>query len=473
MRSTHATLLVIALIVAAACRAKAQAPSPEITASQVRIDQPPQIGEKSVDPSTRPQGTKDGRSLRGLAALKKSGQKPEAEAAIWVGRGDALMQQSRESLDGRLYAQAESAYLQALALDRENEEAMVGLAWVYNSEHSFDAGKEWAGKALARNPRLAHAYALLGDAAVELGDYDDALEHYQKALDIRPDLSSYSRAAHLLWLTGDTRKARWLMNKAIAAGGTHAGDIAWCRAELALLSFQDGALLPAERQAEIALQEAPTNHHVLAVMGRIKMAKKEYATAIKLYQRSIDLTPNHDSLVALGDLYALTDRPEQAEEQYKRVVALQNSATNHSHGGGVHSHGDAQLARFYADHDRNLKEALRQAELAYATYKNVFVADTLAWCYYQNGEYEKARRAIRKALQHNTPDASLLYHAGMIYSKTGESGAAQKYLYQALSLNPNFHPRHPTTAAETLKALAALRSVPKPEERPIAPAPPN
>ena len=407
--------------------------------------------------------SQQGKSLRGVAVSKNAGIKAGAEAALCVERGDALMRKSRESLDGRLYAEAESAYLQALALDRENEAAMVGLAWVYNSEHSFDAGKDWAQKALARNPQLPHAHALLGDAAVELGDYDDALEHYQKALDIRPDLSTYSRAAHLLWVTGDTRKARWLMNKAIAAGSSDAGNIAWCRAELALMSFQDGALLPAEGQAEMALREAPTNHHVLAVMGRIKMAKKDYAAAIDFYQRSINITPNHDSLVALGDLYALSNRPEQAEEQYKRVVALQNSATNHSHGGGVHSHGDAQLARFYADHGRNLKEALRQAELAYATYKNVFVADTLAWCYYQNGDYENARRTIRKALRHKTPDASLLYHAGMIYSKTGDIGTAQKYLYQALNLNPNFHPRHPTTAAETLKALAALRSVPKPE----------
>ena len=462
--------MVIALAVGAMFRANAQVPPPESVPSRVGVGQPVKTGEKAVEPSTRPQGAKDRRSLqRGGDAFKKMPQTPGAEAALWVERGDALMQKSREWFDGRLYAQAESAYLQALALDREHEAAMVGLAWVYNSEHSFDAGKDWAQKALARNPRLPHAHALLGDAAVELGDYEDAFEHYQKALDIRPDLSSYSRAAHLMWLTGDTRKARWLMNKAVAAGGTHAENIAWCQAELALISFQDGALLPAERQAESALEHAPTNRHALAIMGRIKVAKKEYPAAIQFYQRALDISLDHDSLVALGDLYALTDRREQAEEQYKRVVALHNSATNHSHGGSVHAHGHAQLAHFYADHDRNLDEALRQAELAYGTYKNVYVADTLAWCYYQKGDYEKARKLIRKALQHNTPDAMFLYHAGMVCSKTGEIGAAQKYLYQALSLNPNFHPRHPTTAAETLQALAARRSVEKSEEHPVTP----
>jgi tetratricopeptide (TPR) repeat protein len=123
----------------------------------------------------------------------------------------------------------------------------------------------------------------------------------------------------------------------------------------------------------------------------------------------------------------------------------------HSHPDG---HGNAQLARFYADHDRNLDKAVLEAELTYRTYKNVFVADTLAWCYYKKGEYEKARNTMLKALQHNTPDASLWFHAGMISAKTSDKGTARKYLYHALSLNPHFHPQQAMVAAETLKLLA-------------------
>lgn len=384
---------------------------------------------------------------------------PAADAAAYVKLGDALMQKSRETMDVRLYRDAAAAYEKALSLDPNHEMAMVGLAWVYNSEHDFETGRNWATKALAVNAQLPEAYALLGDAALELGAYDEAFEHYQKALDMRPDLSSYSRAAHLLWLTGNASKARWLMQKAVASGGPHAENTAWCRAQLALMSFHAGALLSAEIEAEKALKEAPSNPHVLAVVARIRTAKNEYAEAIVLYRRAIDIAPNHDALVALGDLYALTGRSEEAEEQYKRVVALHSSGTSHSHGGGMHAHshsrGNAQLARFYADHDRNLADALDEAETAYRTYKNIFTMDTLAWCYYKNGRYRDAGRVIDKVLKFKTPDAAILFHAGMIYEKIGDRPTALRYLYQALSLNPKFHPIFATVAADTLKRLSS------------------
>ena len=73
------------------------------------------------------------------------------------------------------------------------------------------------------------------------------------ALDLAPNLASYSRAAHLLSLTGDVRKALWLMQKAIDAGGPYPENAAWCRAELARMLLQNGAVLPAAQQAEQAL----------------------------------------------------------------------------------------------------------------------------------------------------------------------------------------------------------------------------
>lgn len=52
-----------------------------------------------------------------------------------------------------------------------------------------------------------------------------------------------------------------------------------------------------------------------------------------------------------------------------------------------------------------------------------------------------------------TPDAAILFHAGMIEAQLGQWATAQQYLYQALSLNPYFHPRDAVLAAETLKQL--------------------
>ena len=148
-----------------------------------------------------------------------------------------------------------------------------------------------------------------------------------------------------------------------------------------------------------------------------------------------------------GDLYVLTGREEEAEKTYQRVVRLH---TEHTHSGDDHElshiHGNAQLARFYADHDRNLDDALREAEEAYKTFKNVFGADTLAWCYYKKGLYEKARDIISQALRWNTPDAAIFFHASQIHAKLGEAKSARKYLNRALSLNTYFDLKNGTQA---------------------------
>ena len=407
-----------------------------------------------------------------IAHLEAVTRKSGANEVDWVRLGDALMQDSRETMDSGMYVRAEQAYQQALALDPNCLQALLGLAWVHNTEHDFDSGRRFARAALEINPRLPEAHALLGDAAVEFGDYDTAFDHYQEALDLSPDLSSYSRAAHLLWLTGDAVRARWLMRKAIDSGGPYPENTAWCRAQLALMLLQTGALLSSEGQIKLALRESPRNVHVLAAAGRIQTARKDYAAAIEFYQQSIATAPTHEALAALVDLYELTGRHDEAKAQFDRVVAFDSTHGGHGHDHDhPHPHGNAQLARFYADHDRHLDEALQEAKAAWDLFPNILSADTLAWCLYRKGEFTEAARLIHRALIHGTPDAAIHFHAGMIYAQLGNRPSAQRHLYQALNLNPHFHPTQPRLAAETLVALGgrtSLAAVPV-----AAPAPPT
>lgn len=374
-------------------------------------------------------------------------QQNAQDEQAWVQLGDALMQKARDTADVSYYSRAEAAYRQALALRSTDIGALIGLAWVSGARHEFEHSIEWARQAVAIAPQHHAAYGLLGDAAIEMGDYEEAIKHYQKMLDIRPDLSSYSRGAHLLFVTGDTRRAMALMHKAIAAGAPYAENTAWCRAQLAVMLWSTGAVLPAEQLLHTALAAAPNNYHVLAAMGKIKAAQQDYDAALDYYQRASAIAPQLEVVIALGDLYRLTGNQEAAAKQDALVHVMHQLNTAN----GVRD--DIAMARFYADRERHLPEALQIAEAVYKTRQNVFVADTLAWCYYKNGRYEEASKAIKKALSQKTPDAMILFHAGMIYARLGQRPTAQKYLYQALSLHTNFHPVYATVAANTLQQL--------------------
>jgi tetratricopeptide (TPR) repeat protein len=377
---------------------------------------------------------------------QRTGAAP-TEVDAWVSLGDAFMQKARETADPGYYRRAEAAYHKALAGQPRHVGALTGLAWVHGGLHEFEQSMEWARKALAVDPGSQSAHGLLGDAALELGDYDAALEHYQKMLDIRPDLASYSRGAQLLWLTGNSRKALWMMDKAVKAGGPYAENTSWARAQLGVMLWRQGALLAAEQTLDAALTATPDNYHALAAMGRVKAARQDYAAAIDHLKRASAVVPQLETVVALGDLYAVTGQKDEAEKQYALVATI--NRLNQASGART----DLQMAKFHADHDRNLAQAVQDAEAAFRSRKNVYAADTLAWCYYKVERYEDARKTIRKALARRTPDAEILFHAGMIHAKLGDRAAAQRYLYQALSLNPHFHPAHAATASATLAQL--------------------
>ena len=381
-----------------------------------------------------------------VAKAKSSPMKPEA----WVDLGDALAQRMRESNDQTYYDFAESAYQQAIRLKPDYVDAMNGMAWVEGGRHSFDRSMEWGTKVLALAPDSANAYGILGDAELELGNHQSATDHYQKMMDLRPDLSSWSRGAHLLWITGNKVEANRLMEKAIRAGGAYAENTAWCRARLAMMLFHDGAFVAATKVLEPSLREQSRNSHVLLAAARLATATRETDVAQQYYRLLLASGPNHDALVGLGDLQADQGNREEAEKFYRQVEELHAAHL----ASGFHDH--VQMARFLADHDRNLVEALRLAEQHKLTC-NVLEADVLAWVYYKNGDQPHAIDAIKRALSQNTPDAEIHYHAGMIAAKAGDRDAAERHLQAAIAMNPQFNLLQVEIARKTLNELSGSK----------------
>jgi tetratricopeptide (TPR) repeat protein len=386
-----------------------------------------------------------------FAAIQKTRTSP-GDPKNWILTGDALAQLQRETEATRYHAAAESVYLEALRLAPKNATALAGMAWVTGGRHEFDKSIDWGNQALAADPECIEALGILGDAAVELGKYDLAFEHYQKMMDLRPDLSSWSRGAHLLWLTGETNKAMTLMGKAIAAGAPHAENTAWCQVRMATMLFHQGALLPAEDAIRPLLEAGSKNSHLLLLAARIAGAKGDFPLAEKHYHTLLESGPYPQAYAGLGDLMTVQGDSKAATDFYQKVENLHIAHLED----GVHDHGF--MAKFLADTDRNLIEALRMAEERKLT-KNVLEADTLAWVYYKNGMLPQAIAAMKTALSRNTPDPEIHYHAGMIASAYGDQPSAKKHLKQALAMNPNFSLTQAPLAMKVLQQLDSPKAI--------------
>jgi tetratricopeptide (TPR) repeat protein len=321
---------------------------------------------------------------------------------------------------------------------------------VYYAQHNFLPELELAQQVHERDPRVTEALVTIGDAQMALGNYPAAEVAYQELSEQNATPPILARLAAFEELKGNPQEAMHLMRRAagdaLQAGGTKE-SVAWYVLRLGDLYFNQGEYEEAGRYYEAALRVFDGYHLALAGLGKVGAAQGNYAEAIAYYQQAINIIPQPDYLAALGDLYTLTNRPDQAQTQYEAVEYIGKLAEINQQ---IYNR---QLANFYSDHDLHLKEALQLGltELEYR--KDIYGFDAAAWAHYKNGNFEEAQMLIRQAMSLGTQDARLYYHAGMIEYALGNDQAARDLLEKALAVNPHFSILNVEEAVRTLHEL--------------------
>ncbi len=268
--------------------------------------------------------------------------------------------------------------------------------------------------------------------------------------EIEPWLSSHSRLALLAQTEGrhDDASAHWREALAIAQG---IGDVpeheAWVRAQLANLAFQAGDLGESESQYRASLGALPGYVHALAGLGRIAAARGDSVGAIAHYRAALNTAPLPEYVIALGDVYEAAGDGQNAVDQYELVAAIERLYDAN----GVNL--DLQIALFNADHKRDLQATDVNAQALFEAQPSIAVADALAWVRYQQGDIAGAREAIDAALRTGVREASILFHAGMIYRASGDADLAMQYLQAVQDANPEFSVRYAAIARQALEEV--------------------
>lgn len=357
------------------------------------------------------------------------------------------LQYVRESGDPTFYNKADTLLQQVLKQDPQDLFALVQMGNLALARHDFHGALAWGEKAKSVNERHWLAYGIIGDAHVELGDYEAARTAFDKMVTLRPDINSYSRISYMRELLGDTAGAMQAMNLATRAGPQNSEGSVWARVQLGHLNFNSGKLAEAEQLYKSALTLYPNYLHALAGMGRARAAQGDYDGAIKYYKQSLAQMPFPEYVIALGDVYAAAGNTAEAGKQYQLVGAIQQLFNSN----GVDT--DLELALFNADHGKDTAATVAQAHAAYERRPSIFAADVLAWALYQNQEYAEAQTYSDKALVLGMQDALKYFHAGMIAQKLNQPERARENLERALAINPHFSLRYAPLARETLERL--------------------
>jgi len=376
--------------------------------------------------------------------------------------GVAYIQKARETGDITYYNLAAKALEKSLDLNSVTPEAAPAtkhLATVYFAEHRFGEALALTQKAIDLNPRDVTPYALLGDARSEMGEYEKAWAAYRRLQDPEdaPSATSgvqyleQSRASVESLLTGDTTAAIDHMRRAIdiSVESRMADEsIAWSKFTLGESYFLLGDLSNAKAAYTDALKTYPDYHRALAGLAKVSSAEGRLGDAIELYKKAIGVIPLPAYVAALGDVYAKAGNAVEAKKQYDLVgyIARLNTFNQIVY--------NRELSAFYADHDIHLEQALELARKEFEVRHDIYTWDALAWALYKNSQPEQAAAAMTEALRLDTKDPLLMFHAGMIYGRLGDSKKAADYLHRAIALNPQFHLFYADLARATLQRLS-------------------
>ena len=373
--------------------------------------------------------------------------------------GAAYFQRARETGDVSDYEAAEKSLhlsLDIVSSDFSAEDPLESLAEVCMGEHRFADALTFSQKALALGSGDVSPFAIVGDADADMGEYNKAAAAYARltprdmVLSPRAAYARDSRLSYLDFIAGNTSKAISLMKTAVAEGiaaQLPRENLAWLYYELGEYLTQSGDSLAANAAYLTALETHPGDYRALAGLAKLRANNGRYAEASDLYARAIAVVPMPIFVAELGDVYAKTGHLAEAKQQYGLVVyiGLLGKINQVLH--------NRDLALFYADHDQQLPEALALAQKEFEVRHDIYTWDALAWALYKNGRLAEAHDASAHALEHGTQDALLLYHAGVIAAKLGDSASARKDLTQALAINPHFHLIYADAAAAQLAAL--------------------
>lgn len=390
-----------------------------------------------------------------IRALEQRVKADPENFAVQNKLGAYYLRRLRETGDHAHIAQAALAARASLAAvpAERNSGGLALLAQTQAASHRFAAARDSARRLVELEPDEEYPLEILGDALLELGDYDAAGETYKRLERRAPGhLNTQVRLGRLAFLRGTPDAAREHFAAALAVAREAAvpadEQIAWCLWQLGDTAFSVGDYETAERHYRGALEANPSSLAAMASLGRVRAARGDLGGAVAHYEKAIAVDPMPVLVAALGDLYHLGGNQQAADEQHRSLLEGERNE--------VDTRLDSRaLVIFYADHDLKAAEAYEMAVRDYRERRDIYGADLVAWTALKAGKVAEAQAAIKDALRLETKEAKLWYHAGMIAIAAGDNASARDLLGRALALNPQFDPLQARIARRARASLDA------------------
>jgi tetratricopeptide (TPR) repeat protein len=390
----------------------------------------PQKGDERIDSEIR--------------TLQKEAQSKQQAPAVMKRLGWAFVRKARLSYDPGYYKLAEQCALAVESLHPDDPDALLLQGHILQSLHKFKEAEPIAWK-LTKVRHDSADEGLLGDVLMEQGRLSQAIRAYQEMVNLRPDLQSYTRVAHLRWLKGDLEGAIEVIGMAVTAASPREPEPgAWAYTRMGTYSLQAGEIEVAERAAAFAMEYAHNYPPALLLRGRVLLAQGKLSPAVESLQQAAALNPLPEYQWLLADALREAAKPADAEEVEQKLIS--NGAAN----------DPRTFSLFLATRRQRLQESLHLGLDELKSREDAFTMDAVAWALRANGQAAPALEYSQRSLAEGTQDARLFYHAGCIAMDCGHNVEATSLFSRADAIKQMLFPSERTDLTQQFAALKEI-----------------
>jgi len=338
----------------------------------------------------------------------------------------------------------------------------ITLAKIHAAQGNLTFAQELSDKVLQRDSENFEALLISGTARLKNNEFDKALALFRRAQKQSPDDTSPRINIAAVYMF--QKKYSEAMKEFEAALDLDPNRLEALNSITQIYAMQGSFQLAFER-AERHLMKTKNQGAVYELMGRHKLAAKDYVTGIQLLEKAVEHKPDLlSAYYAIGSAYAAQGNFDVAIDQYQKVSAKQPKMLaplmmtailyelkkDHRKANEYYQKildvnknftpAANNLAWNYAQYGGNLDVALTLAQKAREFNPNdPGIADTLGWIYYKKGIYQTALGLLKESNEkYGGQNPTVLYHLSVAYEKNNEKARAQEMVKKALAINERF-----------------------------------
>ncbi|WP_058187259.1 serine/threonine-protein kinase [Terracidiphilus gabretensis] len=329
-----------------------------------------------------------------LSALKSEPKDALAEAGL----ARAYWRKYEDTSEARWADEANAASAKAMTMNASLAAVQMTSGMIHAAQGKSDIGIEELEKAANLDPKSADAHGLLANAYRKQGRTEDARKEFQQAMDLDDENWRWPYLMGAMQIdTGDFTGAEKSLKDALEKTSENARVLY----NLGLVYLKEARLDEAQKALQKSVDLDPRADPIMA-LGQVFYRKSDFASAIATYKRATDVAPNQfDSWGNLAEAYAADGKHEtEAAEAFKKAVVLAEEEKKRT---PDDAYTISMLGKYYASlHETERALPLLRKSIALAP-KDPDTAESVAEAYEVLGMRKEALEFLTKALQLGYP----------------------------------------------------------------------